>query len=138
MGRLPIVRDHMDPVVHTLRPETDIYDAVDFLLDHRVTGAPVVDARGTLVGIVTEKDCLRLLAIGAGGEAPRGSVADYMTREVTTVSPNMDIYFAAGVFLRQVFRRVPVVEDGRLVGAITRFDILRAIQTGLRGAASEG
>jgi CBS domain-containing protein len=131
MARLPIVRDQMDKHVATLRPETDILDAVAFLLEKRVTGAPVVDRTGKLVGILTEKDCLRLIAAGVDGKLPRGTVATYMTPDPETISPDMDIYFAAGLFLNRDFRRFLVVEDGKLVGAITRFDILRAVRANL-------
>ena len=135
MAKLPIVRDHMDRNVATLRPETLILDAVGLLLEKKVTGAPVVDKAGKLVGIVTEKDCLRLVAAGVGGDLPRGCVADIMTPDPETIPPDMDVYFAAGLFLSRPFRRFPVVEQGRLVGAITRFDILRVIQANLTLAA---
>ncbi|MGH8636527.1 MAG: CBS domain-containing protein [Burkholderiales bacterium] len=131
MTKLPVVRDHMDRHVATLRPETSILDAVGFLLEKKVTGAPVVDKAGRLVGIVTEKDCLRLVAAGIGGDLPRGTVADIMTQNPETIPPDMDVYYVAGLFLVRPFRRFPVVEDGRLVGAITRFDILRVIQANL-------
>jgi len=131
MPKLPVVRDHMDRHVATLRPDTDILDAVGFLLEKRVTGAPVVDKSGRLVGILTEKDCLRLVAAGVGGHMPQGSVATYMTPNPETIPPDMDVYYAAGLFLTRDFRRFPVVENGKLIGTITRFDILRAIQANL-------
>ena len=133
--KLPKVSDYMDTVVHTLQPSTSIGDAVSFLLDKHVTGAPVVDADGTMVGILSEKDCLRLLATGDDGELPTGTVADYMTTDVQSVPPGMNVYFAAGMFLNTDVRRFPVVQGGKLVGAITRFDILRAIRAGLNSAA---
>jgi CBS domain-containing protein len=58
-------------------------------------------------------------------------VADIMTSNPETIPPDMDVYFAAGLFLRRQFRRFPVVEDGKLVGTITRFDILRVIRANL-------
>jgi len=131
MPKLPVVRDHMDRHVATLRPDTDILDAVGFLLEQHVTGAPVVDRANRLVGILTEKDCLRLVAAGVGGDVPRGTVSHFMTPDPETIPPDMDVYYAAGLFLARDFRRFPVVEDGKLVGTITRFDILRAIQANL-------
>ncbi len=131
MEKLPVVRDHMDRQVPTLRPETDILDAVGFLLEKRVTGAPVIDKAGRLVGILTEKDCLRLIAVGVEGNLPRGNVADFMSPNPETIPPDMDVYYVAGLFLRRTFRRLLVVEDGKLVGAITRFDILRVIRANL-------
>jgi CBS domain-containing protein len=132
MAKLPLVRDHMDTEVCVLAPETEILDAVGVLLEHRVTGAPVVDAAGQLVGMLTEKDCLSLVATGTGAERASGTVADFMSTDITTIPPDLDVYYAAGLFLHQPFRRFPVVEDGRLVGAITRFDILRVIHAKLR------
>jgi CBS domain-containing protein len=132
MEKLPIVRDHMDAEVYALSPDTEILDGVGFLLEHHVTGAPVVDESGHLLGMLTEKDCLRLVATGADAERPRGTVAEFMSTGVATISPDMDVYYAAGLFLHHAFRRFPVVEGGRLVGAITRFDILRVIHANLR------
>ena len=131
MPKLPVVRDFMDKDVATLRPDTDIFDAVGFLLKKHLTGAPVTDETGRLVGILTEKDCLRLVAAGDGGDMPRGSVATYMTPNPETIPPDMDVYYAAGLFLARDFRRFPVVESSKLIGTITRFDILRAIQANL-------
>ncbi len=133
---LPTVREFMDRFVETISPETDVMDAVDFLLEKRVTGALVTNSKGELVGLLTEFDCLKLLALGgADASAPAGKVKDFMTTEVQTIPPTMDIYYVAGLFMIENFRRFPVVEDGQLVGAITRFDVLRAVQRGLAGAA---
>ncbi len=125
---LPRVSQYMDKVVHSLSPDTEIVEAVAFLLKHRVTGAPVVNEANEVIGILTEKDCLNLLALGDGSGFPRGSVADFMSTSVTTIPPTLNIYFVAGMFLNDVVRRFPVVENDKLVGAITRFDILRAIK----------
>jgi CBS domain-containing protein len=135
MEMLPTIREHMDHHVPTLRPETDILEAVRFLLKHKVTGAPVVDQSDHLVGILTEKDCLKLVAVGVEANLPRGPVATFMTTNPQTITPDMDVYYVAGLFLTVNFRRFPVVEDGKLVGAITRFDILRVIQANLSKAA---
>lgn len=127
----PIVRDFMDTVVPTVRPEMPILEAVDFLLEKHVTGAPVVDADGKLIGMLTEKDCLRLLSSGVDGDRPKGTVKDFMSAKTDSVSPDMNVYFVAGLFLGANYRRFPVVEKGKLVGAITRFDILRSIRRAL-------
>lgn len=132
MKKLASVRETMDRFVDTVGPDWDVMDAIDFLLEKRITGAPVVDARGRLLGILTDTDCLRIVAVGRDGEEPHGKVADYMSTDVKTIPSNMDIYFAAGLFLSAGCRRFPVVDDGRLVGVVTSFDILRAVQRGLR------
>ncbi len=137
MGKLPVVRDHMDKVVHTLDPDTEILEAVRFLLRHHVTGAPVVDEQDHLLGFFTEKECMKLVSTGVSGDMPDGSVRDYMSTRIRTISPDMDIYYTAGLFLQESLRRFPVVEDGRLIGAITRFDILRVIEPILRSEKEE-
>lgn len=128
---MPIVRDFMDTRVHTVSPDMPILDAVDFLLERHVTGAPVVDGEGRLIGMLTEKDCLRLLSSGVDGDVPKGFVRDFMTTRTDSVTPDMNIYFVAGLFLGANYRRFPVVEKGKLIGAITRFDILRSIRKAL-------
>ena len=128
MKSLPTVRQHMDTAVPTVAPELSVLDAVDFLLEKGVTGAPVVDDEGRLVGIITEKDCLRVVAHAPDPTRISDRVEHFMTREVETISPDIDVYYAAGLFLNVNFRRFPVVEDGKLIGAITRYDILRVIR----------
>ncbi|MDP3232759.1 MAG: CBS domain-containing protein [Myxococcales bacterium] len=128
---LPVVRDFMDTVVPTVRPEMPILEAVDFLLSSHVTGAPVVNGEGVLLGMLTEKDCLRLLSTGVNGDVPSGLVRDFMTTKVDVIGPDMNMYFVAGLFLGADFRRFPVVENGKLVGAITRFDVLKSIRKAL-------
>lgn len=129
MESFPKISDYMDTSVPTLSAETQIMAAVDFLLHHHVTGAPVVDPNGRLVGMITETDLLRLLTEGSQGEpAAEATVAEFMTTDVITVSPAVDIYYVAGTFIANRFRRLPVVEDGKIVGAITRYDLLRVIR----------
>jgi len=129
MESFPKISEYMDTAVPTLSPETRIMEAVDFLLRHQVTGAPVVDSTGRLVGIITETDLLKLLTEGIRGEPPtEATVAEFMTADVIAVPPTVDIYYIAGMFLANKFRRLPVVEDGKIVGAITRYDLLRVVR----------
>jgi CBS domain-containing protein len=130
--RLSRVSEYMDERVPTLDPTTPILKAIDFLLEQHVTCAPVV-FNDKVVGMITEKDCLKVLSKGGCTCAvAEGTVEDYMSTIVVCVPPDMDVYYAAGLFLNNTFRRLLVVEDEKLVGALTRFDILRGIQSGLR------
>ena len=86
--RLPTVREFMDRYVETVSPEIDIMEAVDFLLEKRVTGALVANSRKELVDILTEFDRLELLTLGdAHHEAPRGKVKDFMMSAVQAIPP---------------------------------------------------
>ena len=127
MIKLPTVRDYMTTKVKALRPETPILEAVDLLVKHQISGAPVVDQSGAVVGMLSEKDCLPLIAKGVNHSPPEGTVADFMANEPAVLPPDMDLYYAAGVFMKKIYRRFPVVEDGKLVGVISRRDILRAV-----------
>jgi len=132
---IPTVRMYMDRETHALSGDNDILLAVGRLIDEGVTGAPVVDDQGRVVGVLSEYDCLRLLAAGTSGERARGLVRDFMATEFTAVPPTMDVYYVAGMFLRDpAHRRFMVIEGQNLVGVITRKDILRAVRTGLTRA----
>ena len=125
----PHVRDYMDKKFTTLHPDMDVHDAIQILLDQRITGAPVVDKKENLVGILSEKDCLRTIAHGAYSDVPiGGKVEVYMTKKVDTIHPDLDIFSVADRFLNCSYRRLLVMEDKKLVGQITRRDLLRAIQ----------
>jgi predicted transcriptional regulator len=132
---IPTVRMYMDTETHVLSADDDILVAVRRLLDEGVTGAPVIDDQGHVVGKLSEYDCLRLLAEGRGGDIPSGSVREFMATTFTAVPPSMDVYYVAGMFLTDPANRRFMVMDGqRLVGVITRKDILRAVQAGLKGS----
>ena len=124
---IPRVRDYMDRNFVRLHPEQNVYEAIDLFLQKRITGAAVVDDEGAIVGILSEKDCLATMSEGVYENVPGGTVREYMSEVVLTVPPDMDVITLAHTFLKQVFRRLLVVEDGKLVGQITRRDLLRAI-----------
>jgi len=121
------VRDIMvtKPVVFT--SDTDLLDAVSTLVDRHITGAPVVDARGNLIGLLTERDFLRA-ALVAGYHGERGGcVGDYMSRDVEAVNADDSLLDVATRFVETKRRRYPVIEDNRVVGVVVRRDVLRAV-----------
>ncbi|MGE8502707.1 CBS domain-containing protein [Ectopseudomonas oleovorans] len=122
------VRDYMTRHLVTFRAETDLFTAIHRLLEHRISGAPVVDDQGELIGLLSEGDCLRGILSGAYYEAIGGNVGTYMTKVVETVSPEADIIEVSERFLRGRRRRMPVVEGNRLIGQISRSDVLRAVK----------
>ena len=139
-----------DPV--TVHPDTTVEEVVKTLRKHELPGMPVVDGDGQLKGIVTESDLVLSDDEGDlhiphyielfGGLIPLGGVreferrlhkaaastaADMMTANPTTIAPDADVDEAGRVIADSGHNRLPVVEDGRLVGVITRADVVRAL-----------
>ena len=128
MEQIPVVKNYMITRLITLTREMDVYFAIGLLLKNRISGAPVIDDDNNLVGILSEKDCLRIFANGSFYDMPGGPVSKFMTDVVSTVKPNSDLFSVADVFLQHNFRRMPVVEGKKLGGQIRRRDVLRAIK----------
>jgi CBS domain-containing protein len=125
------VRDHMSTDLIAARAEMSVHEAMDLLLEHHVSGLPIIDERGGIIGILTERDCLRV-AYAASYYQDLGSlVGETMTREVETIDADADIATAIERFLNSPYRRLPVLQGTRLVGQISRRDVLRALK-GLR------
>lgn len=126
-------RDYMSTELVTFSPETDIHRAIRVLLERNISGAPVIDGDGALVGVLSEKDCFRV-AFGASYHQERGGpVAEYMSRDVQAIDADTDIVEVAELFLKSPYRRFPVIADNRLVGQISRRDVLRALEALWRG-----
>lgn len=122
------VRDYMTGKLVTFSPETDVLDAIHGLVQNGIAGAPVVDDEGNLLGMLSELDCMKV-ALHAGYHGQWGGpVRDYMTADTVTVDADMNIIDLAQRFVDTGFRRFPVVKDQRLVGQISRRDVLRALQ----------
>ncbi len=114
----------------TLRPEMPLFEALGTLLDHDISGAPVVDAEGRLVGLLSELDCLRVVAAGEfhdHGHYAETSVGSVMSEARHTIGTELDLYAIAAEFVRHRVRRLPVVENGNLVGQVSRRDVLAAL-----------
>jgi len=122
-----LVRDFMSREVISLSPGTEILKALLALAENDISGAPVVDDRGILVGILTEKDCIRSALEATYHSGYGGLVADFMSREVVTVAPDDGLVQTAEQFLEMSYHRYPVLEDGALVGIISRRDIIKAL-----------
>lgn len=127
IGR-PRVGDYMARDLITLRPDMEINHAMNILLDRGISGAPVVDDAGRLVGVLSKKDCLKAAVHASYFREWGGRVSAYMTREVRTLDPELDIVAAAEAFIASPFRRFPIVREGQLVGQISRADLLRAMR----------
>lgn len=110
-----------------LAPAMPIREAVALLARRQASAAPVIDEAGGLVGILTEKDCFRPMLNASYYQQWDGSVADFMSRGVVTLPPDLDFVSAAEEFLARSHRAYPVMRDGEIVGLLHRSDLLAAI-----------
>ncbi len=113
----------------TLSPDADIYDAITKLFKSKLSGAPVVDENDVLIGMLSERDCLKVLVGGALDGRPGGRVSDFMTRSPESISPDTKLLEIVHIFLTKTFRKLPVVDDdGHVVGQVSRRDALGALE----------
>jgi len=122
-----MVKDHMSKNVVTLQPETEILRAAHILITEDISGAPVLDRHGRLVGMLTERDCMRVAMQADYHGTPGGLVEDHMSADPKSVGPEDSILDLAQMFINGRFHRYPVVDNGRLVGVISRRDVMRAM-----------
>lgn len=149
--------DIMVTDVITVKPDSTVEDVAALLLKHRISGVPVVDAGGQMIGIVSEGDLLRRAE--AGTEHDRSwwlqmlmgrevlaaeytrehsrKVADLMTREVITATPDTPVSEIAELLERNRIKRVPIVAGGKLVGIVSRANLLHALASLRKQAAAD-
>lgn len=126
--RAPLrARDFMVTRLVTLSPQTDAFEAIGLLLKHRISGAPVVEEDGTFLGVFSEKFSMRVLIDAAYDQLPSCEVAAFMNTDFgRTITEQLDLLKIAQIFLDTPYRRLPVLRAGKLVGQISRRDVLRA------------
>lgn len=124
------VSDYMSRNVITVLPQTEITQVVRMLIEHDISGLIVVNDLGAVVGMVTERDCIAVASAAGYYEEWGGPVERYMATPVETVAPDDGLIDVAARMAASRHRRFPVLEDGRLVGLLTRRDVLRAIEDG--------
>ncbi len=134
------------PVI-TVMPETPIAEAARLMLQHRISGLPVVDAKGAVIGMITEGDLLRRAETGSAPHHPRWlelllspgrlageyaeaharKVSEAMTRDVVSVAPDTEIASVVLLMKKRNIKRLPVIDNGRLVGIVSRANLVRAL-----------
>jgi CBS domain-containing protein len=142
-------KDVMTPFVLSIAPDASISAAAHLMLQNKISGLPVIDGSGKLVGIITEGDFLRRIEIGTQRRRPRWiefligpgrladeysrssgrSIGDVMTHDVHTVGLDASLEHIVRIMERHRIKRVPVVEGGKVVGIVTRANLLRALAT---------
>ncbi len=122
-----LVKDYMARHLVILQPDNEVLHAVHTLVDHNISGAPVVDKDGKLVGMLTEKDCMQVILDATYYSEYGGLVSEYMSCDVETMNAEDSIVEAAERFLKKHYHRYPVMDKNRLVGQISRGDVIRAL-----------
>lgn len=122
----PLARDIMETRLITLAPEMDVFDGVEVLIKHRISGAPVVDEEHQLLGIFSEKSVMKVLVDATYEQRPSHRVDAFMNRQPRTIDGNMALVSIAQIFLTTPFRRLPVISNGKLVGQVSRRDVVEA------------
>ena len=124
-----LVQDYMARKLITFSPNQPMHEVVLTLMKHKISGGPVVDEHGQLVGVISEGDCLKEVVKGKYHNMPifTGLVEEHMAKNVITVGPGLNIFAAAKMFLEKRLRRFPVVHEGKLIGQISQKDIMKAV-----------
>lgn len=141
-ARAPTAGDFMNREVHCLSAETSLTGAIEFLQRYGISSAPVVETRDgkrVLLGYVSERDCLQYLisAFYFAAPAPDHTAFTIMKRHPLCVGPDTDPFALASIFIHHGYRHIPVVEDGALLGIVSRRDILKALNAYFQSAERE-
>ena len=115
-----------DIALQTISPKRSVQDAVARLVEHNIGALPVCDDDGRLVGIITERDVLRLVADRPVPDAVTSLVADAMTRELVIGVPDDDIEYVMRVMTEHRIRHLPILDGERLAGIISIGDVVKA------------
>ena len=124
------VRDYMTKHPITVSPHTEITAVVGLLIENDISGVIVVDDKSAVIGVLTERDCIAAAASADYYGEWGGPVRNFMSAPATCVGPDENLVDVAVRLTQSRFRRFPVVADGRLVGLLTRRDVLRALEGG--------
>jgi len=123
-----LVKDYMSKEVITFHKSDSIFEVKRVLLEKKISGAPIINKSGKLIGIISETDLMKQIVDSRYYNMPmsKTTVSKYMTENVDSISPNETIFDAAEKFLRLKRKRFPVMVSNRILGIISRVDIIAA------------
>ena len=122
-------RDMMVSNLTTLSPDMDVLEALDVLLRHRISGAPVVDSEKRFLGIFSEKSCIRFVVNATYEQMPSNNLMAFVDTDPPVIESRTDLLTIAQTFLDGACRRLPVLDSsGRLLGQISRRDVMREVR----------
>jgi CBS domain-containing protein len=117
------VKDIMTENAISVRKDTPIYEAVELMVEHDISGMPVVKNDMTLVGILSEKDVVTLFPVKE--DDMNKTVSDFMTEHAISFEENESVEDVCSFLARNIFRRVPITSKGKVVGVISVRDVLK-------------
>ncbi len=123
-----LVKDYMQANVQAIKADASVREVVEHLLKWNITGAPVIDASMTVIGFVSEQDCMKEMLNSAFYAENSTQVTNIMRCDVLSVTPDTSILAIAETMLGNKPKNYPVVEHGKLVGLINRRHILEALK----------
>ena len=118
------VKSIMTYDVITIKEDTQIYKVISILVDNNISGLPVLTDDGSLIGIVTEKDVMKLM-LNADVKDMTKPVSEIMVSDVVSFNEEDDVTIVYKCLMENVFRRVPILSEGKLVGIVSRRDIIK-------------
>ena len=121
------IADYMTKNIMTVKKDADALAAIKQLLSHKITCAPVLDESGKLVGMFSEKDCMKVVLSASYNQGMSGKVSDFMSQDILSVNAESSIVDLAEKFQDTTLRSYPVFHDNSLVGIVSRTDVLRAL-----------
>lgn len=136
MKKPPLAKDIMVTNLVTLAPEDDVLQAMQRLVKHSISGAPVVDDQGNYLGVISERDCLTAMLDAVYDRLPSNTVGTFIDKSSRTIDETTDLLTIIQIFLDTRQRRIPVLQDERLIGQISRRDVLRVALDSLDVQAS--
>lgn len=121
------IADYMTRNIMTLKQDADVLATIKQLLSHKITCAPVLDPSGKLVGMFSEKDSMKVVLDASYNQGMSGIVSDFMNHKITIVDAGSSIVDLADKFQDSSVRSFPVFDNNKLVGIVSRTDVLRAL-----------
>ncbi|MGB0836644.1 MAG: CBS domain-containing protein [Flavobacteriaceae bacterium] len=124
-----LVADIMTTNLIVFHPDQSVIEVMASIVKNKISGGPVVDSQGQLIGIISEGDCIKEISDSRYYNMPMAShkVHEFMVKDVDVLDSNMDIFEVCSLFQKNKRRRFPVMRDGKLVGQISQIDVLKAI-----------
>ena len=119
-------KDIMAARVITVKPDDDLFDVIDLLVRNKISGCPVVNDDGCYMGIFSERTSISLLVDAIERGTPTNRIEPFIDLDAATVSPDTDLWTIAQILMTTQYRRLPVLLGGKVVGLISRRDVLKA------------